>query len=76
MELDEVAGQLKNAAASKLQDDAVADLLHDYLKCIRAAEAERVWDLAHAIRERVTTLALAISERVLSGIAPVHDRLA
>jgi hypothetical protein len=53
MDLDELGGQLKQAAASELEDDTLVDLLHQCLKGVRGGDADRVRDLLGAIGERL-----------------------
>jgi hypothetical protein len=55
LELVEVAGQRKQAAASELQDDTLVALLHQCLKCVREGDAGRIRDLIGAVGERLGT---------------------
>ena len=56
MALAEIAGQLKQAAASELRDDALMALLHRCLQAVRAGDAPRTASLAETIGTRLDGL--------------------
>ena len=56
--LDEVAGQLKQAAASELQDDPLVELLHRTLQAVRAGDAGQVATLGASVARRLEALGL------------------
>jgi hypothetical protein len=56
--LDEVAGQLKQAAASELRDDPLVELLHRTLQAVRAGDAVQVATLGASVAHRLEALGL------------------
>ncbi|MGE5153672.1 MAG: hypothetical protein ACM3ST_06605 [Bdellovibrio bacteriovorus] len=56
MALAEIAGQLKQAAASELRDDTLTALLHRCLQALRAGDAQQTASLVETVSARLDGL--------------------